>query len=60
MYLNEVSGDIATRRIDMTPLKRHFTTNLNMLVTLMNGYGFKLRIVGGAVRDVLIDRKSVV
>lgn len=54
MWLSEISGERALRRIDMTPLRRRFTTNLNMLVKLMESYGFKLRIVGGAVRDVLL------
>jgi poly(A) polymerase len=54
MWLSEISGERAVRRIDMTPLKRHFTTDLNLLVKIMETYGFKLRIVGGAVRDVLL------
>lgn len=54
MFLSEIADDRAVRRIDMTPLKRHFTTDLDRLVKLMDAYGFKLRIVGGAVRDVLI------
>jgi tRNA nucleotidyltransferase/poly(A) polymerase len=54
MWLTEITAERAVRRIDMTPLHRHFTTELNMLVKLMEGYGFKLRIVGGAVRDVML------
>jgi tRNA nucleotidyltransferase/poly(A) polymerase len=54
MWLNEITSDIAKRRIDMTPLKRHITPNLKMLLNLMELYGFKLRIVGGAVRDILM------
>ena len=56
MILSELS-DQAVRRIDMSPLKRHFTTELNILVKMMEAYGFKLRIVGGAVRDVLLGRE---
>lgn len=54
MNLSEITAERAVRRIDMTPLKRRFTTELNMLVKLIEGYNFKLRIVGGAVRDVLL------
>ncbi len=54
MYLSEINGDRAVRRIDMTPLKRYFTDNLNMLLQLIDSYGFKIRITGGFVRDVLL------
>ncbi len=54
MYLSEIDDGRAVRRIDMTPLERRFTDNLKMLVQLITSYGFKCRIVGGAVRDVLL------
>jgi tRNA nucleotidyltransferase/poly(A) polymerase len=54
MNLSEISADRAIRRIDMGPLKRRFTQNLEMLVKLVEAYGFKIRVIGGAVRDVLL------
>lgn len=54
MWISEITAERAVRRIDMTPLRKRFTANLNMLVKVMEGYDFKLRIVGGAVRDVLL------
>jgi len=53
MYLSEI-GDRAARRIDMTPLTRLFTDNLRRLFSVIEHYGFKVRIIGGAVRNVLI------
>jgi hypothetical protein len=35
MWLTEITAERAVRRIDMTPLRRHFTTELNMLVKLI-------------------------
>jgi tRNA nucleotidyltransferase/poly(A) polymerase len=55
MILSEIS-DSAIRRIDMQPFKRLFTHDLNRLIACVTHYGFKLRIVGGAVRDVLIGK----
>jgi len=56
MLLSEIGGDRAVRRINMAPLKAKFTPNLERLVQIIKSYGFKVRIVGGAVRDVLIGR----
>jgi tRNA nucleotidyltransferase/poly(A) polymerase len=53
MRLSEIS-DRAVRRINMAPLERLFTDNLRRLIQAIEFYGFKIRIVGGAVRDVLI------
>jgi tRNA nucleotidyltransferase (CCA-adding enzyme) len=55
MLLSEFD-DASVRRIDMSPLRRKFTNNLDHLMALIDHYGFKVRIVGGAVRDVLIGR----
>lgn len=55
MLLSEI-GDASVRRIDMTPLRRKFTPNLEKLIKLIEHFGFKIRIVGGAVRDILLGR----
>src|ERR1051326_7840234 len=56
MILSEV-GDIGSvRRINMTSLRKRFTPNLHRVVRIISAYGFKIRIVGGAVRDVLLGR----
>lgn len=55
MLLCEID-DASVRRINMTPLRRKFTKNLEYLIHLITGYGFKVRIVGGAVRDLLLGR----
>lgn len=55
MLLSEID-DASVRRINMASLQRKFTKNLETLVHLITGYGFKIRIVGGAVRDVLLGR----
>jgi hypothetical protein len=55
MLLSEIGGS-SVRRIDMTPLRRKFTPNLEKLIKLIEHFGFKIRIVGGAVRDILLGR----
>lgn len=55
MRLHEVS-DRAVRRINMAPFERLFTDDFRRLIKAIEYYGFKVRIVGGAVRDVLIGR----
>src|ERR1051326_5835571 len=56
MLLCEVGDSGSVRRINMSPLQAKFTPNLHRLVRIITAYGFKIRIVGGAVRDVLIGR----
>jgi tRNA nucleotidyltransferase/poly(A) polymerase len=55
MRILEVN-DQAIRRINMEPLERLFTDNFHRLVKTVEGYGFKIRVVGGSVRDMLIGR----
>lgn len=55
MYLSEIS-ERAVRRINMSSLHRMFTDNLRRLISAVESYGYKLRIVGGAVRDTLMGK----
>lgn len=55
MQLSEIS-DRAVRRINMNSIEKLFTDNLRGLIRAIESYGYKLRIVGGAVRDTLIGR----
>ena len=44
------------RKIDITPLKRVLTPNFYKLVHTIEQYGYEVRIVGGAVRDLLLGK----
>lgn len=56
MLLCEID-DRSSRRIDLSPLRRKFTPNLERLIKIVESFGFKIRIVGGAVRDILLGRE---
>jgi tRNA nucleotidyltransferase (CCA-adding enzyme) len=57
MYISEINDKQALRRIDITPLEQNFTPNLKWLIKLITHYDFKIRIIGGAVRDLLLGIK---
>ncbi|TMW53834.1 hypothetical protein DOY81_001119 [Sarcophaga bullata] len=47
----------AVKKIDSPEFKSIFTEELNSLVDLFHKYNYELRIAGGAVRDILMEKK---
>lgn len=54
MYISEISDEKAIRRISHSSIKRLISPKLKWLIQAIENYQFHVRIVGGAVRDLLI------
>ncbi|XP_076463841.1 CCA tRNA nucleotidyltransferase 1, mitochondrial-like [Babylonia areolata] len=56
LYTTWQGGRLFTMKVDTPEFHQLFTPELNQLKSLFDKYGFELRIAGGAVRDLMMEK----